>query len=271
MRISLLTKRVLFAVFLGGIIAAGCALPGYETDAGLSASSSSSSGTAQGGAGGTNATGGAGGAGGGGEALPLPLNCPPFYEEKHQEGSSCANFVNLSPAADTPKECRFANTQKPELCCVNVMVCVESNGDKLWKKAAAQPPCETRDPACPVGCALDNAGLACPGSPPPLTPNSICPCYAVNPNGASGGAPPPVCLFGQEICNTAPKEKFSMLACAPNPNQPMYGMWHLRTDAGCCVPNGQNVSVCKVDGITECKPVALVGAPGENQFVCLMP
>lgn len=271
MHISSNAKRALFVVILGGAIGASCALPGYETDSGLSGSSSSSSsstsGTGQGGAGGASGTGGQGGAMP--DAVPMPVVCPEFYAATPKVGESCTDAIDKTLGV---MECGFAQDVSNMGCCVTVMTCMKTAAGEVWEEAPVQPPCMPRDPQCPaeLGCMPPMVGKACPGTPSvdALKQGANCSCFTHPSTGGEPGQQLPVCLIGKEgVCANTPKGAYPMLACVPDAANPMHGKW-VAKEAGCCFPNQNQEMVCKIDGLTACKEFTVAGTGAAVDSVC---
>ncbi len=283
MRISLLTKRVVFVVFLGGIIAAGCALPGYETDAGLSASSSSSSGTATsssgggkdnvGGAGGSAGMGGAGGEGGAPASGVQMVKCKDFYDQSALPGSDCSGYVVAPGTPEAAAQCAFAQASPTECCSVHLECVYDgASGKTLWKESAIQKLCGPINPNCPLGCKLEPDGKTCPQAAPTTVNVQTCSCFNANIKIPAGNPPPPLplCVYEADACVAMPQGSHPVLACKPGPNGGPIGKWEIAS-VGCCVKDQQTGKhVCGSNAGIQCEGVPSWNA-GDPYFVCPAP
>lgn len=163
MSISIRARRTALALFATALIAASCALPGYDVGesssgttatgstgtAGGSTASTGTGGTGGAGQGGGGEGGGEGGAGGaGGNSAPMCPDMPP-------EPNSACPLIGL--------KCPFVN--KDKTCCIDEYKCVGNDpatAGWVFGKTVCPPP------DCPQDCGV------CPAEPPPA--GIACPC-----------------------------------------------------------------------------------------------
>lgn len=211
------TKNILWVLFLGGAVAASCALPGYETDPNLkdtsstSVASSSSSGTTSGGGkggagqGGQTGTGGAGGASG-----EILVDCKlPVGEIA--PGALCDKFI-VSDGTGTGA-CPFFGLSENQ-CCIGPVKCGLDaiSGKHLWRLDETVAQCHMLNK--PVGCPyVCGQPLPCDGfmgaAPPPE-------CQCININPMANGGPLNECFAESMpgICSQMPDgQLFKRLSC----------------------------------------------------------
>lgn len=215
MSISIRARRRALALFATALIAASCALPGYdvgESSSGTTATGSTASGggsqtsteTGTGGAGGEGqggggAGGGEGGAGGSGGNSGVPV-CP---DKPPVPNSACAwpTFKCFYPT-------------EGKSCCEDEYKCV--GGDPVtstWVLISTELGCPPAE--CPQDCSP-----VCPLEPPPALG---CPCRVEQ----------------QLICNyngCSANAGVQQMACAPSPNPGGKSLWVNKGVHDCCDP-----------------------------------
>lgn len=235
MSISIRARRTAFTLFATTLIAASCALPGYDVgESGTTATGSTASAggsqtsTGTGGAGGEGQGGGSaggggeGGAGGSGGNSGVPV-CPDMPP------------VANSACAWPTFKCMYPTEGKS--CCNTEFKCVGNDpGNSTWVLISTELNCPPAE--CPQNCSP-----VCPAEPPP---SLGCPCRVEQ----------------QLICNyngCAANAGVQQIACAPSANPGGKSLWVNKGVHECCDPgasgqcqgcathedvNGKPVSFC---------------------------
>lgn len=275
MHISSNAKRALFVVILGGAIGASCALPGYETDSGLSGSSSSSSGGISssgggkdnvGGAGGKGETGGAGGQGGGlAEGIQKVL-CKDFYDVKGAADNDCSGYVVSAETPGATESCPFAQETIGQQCCVIDLNCVHDPvaGKTVWKQSQKAPVCGVTSPNCPLGCKLPPDAKTCPGIVPTGVNSATCSCFNANPEAPAGALPGPlpICVYEPDVCISNPGSTHPVLMCKEAAAGGPVGTWEVVTPFCCAKDPISGKKVCGDGSMKECLPTPSFNAGG---------
>lgn len=228
-------KNILWVLFLGGVVAASCALPGYETDPNLkdtsstSVSSSSSSGTTSGGGKGGAGQGGQIGTGGAGGADPgaILVDCAKAGAGPIAPGGLCDAFI-----ADVGTEtCMFVGPKNTE-CCAMPMKCVPvpNQPKHKWEPITANAQCITLPADCPYVC---GQGLNCAAFTG-VEPSAECKCIQFPPSASGEKLPDCIHHTTQETCAIKPTQaSFARLTCTATGEA--FGAFAVTQEA-CCDP-----------------------------------
>ena len=235
MSVSVRARRAWAASFVIAIVAASCALPGYEVGESSSATSASSTGggamtsSATGGGEGGGGQGGQAGEGGSGGVAGAGGSGPPVCPEVPPDpNSKCAWPMYM---------CLYPSGMMDESCCENEFRCVgDDPATATWQFIQKFCP----PPECPQDCSP-----VCPGNPPPALG---CPCRTDMPI---------VCNYN--LCET-PNKAVYQAGCMPPANPGGKSIWINMGNHQCCDPatslpcpnactthkdtNGNEVSFC---------------------------